>query len=409
LYYVAADCASRLGRAADAAQYAAKAKAASPDYVFPFRLEHEGVLTRAIARDPGDARAPYYLGNLLMDVQPERAVAAWESAARLEPTFAMVHRNLGWAAARAGTDLRHAIRYYERAVAADASEPVYFYELDRLYEAANTPAAARLTLLEAHKDTIAARDDATARLVGLYVLQGRYDDALNILRGRTFHTWEGGTRFLVHSQYVDAHLRRGRERLAAGRHAEALADFEAALEYPPNLGAGRPERGGRAGEALYLAGLAHEALGRASAARQAWLRAAADVPSVAAPGGREARPPQYFAARALERLGDTARARAIFGALVSTGRRELSAAPPQDFFAKFGERPAGASRQADAHYLLGLGLRGLGREQEAREAFTRALERNVNHLGAMTAMRDPRADSRGSLFRPGGSQRPRQE
>ena len=36
------------------------------------------VLERASAADPTDPRAPFYLGNLLYDLQPDRAIAAWE-------------------------------------------------------------------------------------------------------------------------------------------------------------------------------------------------------------------------------------------------------------------------------------------------------------------------------------------
>ena len=41
-----------------------------PNYVFPFRLEEVKVLQAAMQANPADARAPYYLGNLLYDRQP---------------------------------------------------------------------------------------------------------------------------------------------------------------------------------------------------------------------------------------------------------------------------------------------------------------------------------------------------
>jgi tetratricopeptide (TPR) repeat protein len=244
VFYVAADAAERLGRGDDAARLAARARQASSDYVFPFRLDHIPVLRRAMARDPQDPRAPYYLGNLLMDIQPEAALEAWRRAAGLDPSFAMVHRNLGWVAARRQGGTADAIAHYERAVNADAREPVFFYELDKLYEVANTPPAARLAALDRHRDTVALRDDATARRVRLLVQLGRYDEALSTLRARRFSTWEGGTRFLVHDEYVDALLLRGHQRFRAGQYARALEDYRAALEYPPNLGVGVPRAAG---------------------------------------------------------------------------------------------------------------------------------------------------------------------
>ena len=106
-------------------------------------------------RDPKDARAPYYLGNLLMDIQPEAAIEAWKTAEKLDPSFAMVHRNLGWAAARRDATLDNAITEYEKAIAADPKEPVFYYELDRVYEVANTDPQKRYAMLDAHRHTLA--------------------------------------------------------------------------------------------------------------------------------------------------------------------------------------------------------------------------------------------------------------
>jgi hypothetical protein len=47
--------------------------------------------------NPRDARAPYYLGNLLYDWQPEEAVRLWETSAAINPSFSIVHRNLATA------------------------------------------------------------------------------------------------------------------------------------------------------------------------------------------------------------------------------------------------------------------------------------------------------------------------
>jgi len=53
-------------------------------------------LQLAISSNPGDARAPYYLGNLLYDRRRHReAIALWEQSARLDPSFSVVWRNLG--------------------------------------------------------------------------------------------------------------------------------------------------------------------------------------------------------------------------------------------------------------------------------------------------------------------------
>ena len=77
-----------------AEDYAMAAKMPS-DYVFPFQNEAIEVLNAAMKANPNDAHAPYYLGNLLFDSQPDEAITLWQSSAALDPSNAIVHRNLG--------------------------------------------------------------------------------------------------------------------------------------------------------------------------------------------------------------------------------------------------------------------------------------------------------------------------
>ena len=62
------------GNAKKASEYYRKAGKMPPDYCFPFRTETIDVLRSAMDNNPSDALAPYYLGNLLYDHQPERAI-----------------------------------------------------------------------------------------------------------------------------------------------------------------------------------------------------------------------------------------------------------------------------------------------------------------------------------------------
>jgi tetratricopeptide (TPR) repeat protein len=69
-----------------------------PDYCFPNRLESINILRQAIQHNPNDARACYYLGNLLYDKkQHQDAIKLWEQARELDDTFSIVHRNLALA------------------------------------------------------------------------------------------------------------------------------------------------------------------------------------------------------------------------------------------------------------------------------------------------------------------------
>ncbi len=350
-----------------------KAAAAFPvDYGFPFQLEFIDILGWAQTAEPGDARAPYYLGNLLFDIQPEAALAAWEKAAALDPKSAAARRNLGLAAARVRNDLPRAIREYEAALTLAPGDPKLYEELDRLYEAAGTAAAKRLALLEKNHKTVALRDDALTREIKLLVQTGKYDKALDYLAEHHFHVWEGGGE--IHGVFVEAHLRRGEDKLAAGKAAAALEDFEAALTYPDNLEVARPEGGGGPARAFHLIGLARKALGRADEARQAFEKAAAMRSGYSDSA--------YHAALALRELGREAAARQALEALAREAGERLKSAPAMDFFEKFGEKQTAAAQASQAHFLLGLARLGLGDKAGAEAELKAALAADPNHAGA---------------------------
>ena len=78
-YYYLGHFYEQLGDTAEAAEYRQLATQMSPDYCFPFQWEAIPVLRRAMELNPKDARAPYYLGNLSFDWQPEEAVKLWKN------------------------------------------------------------------------------------------------------------------------------------------------------------------------------------------------------------------------------------------------------------------------------------------------------------------------------------------
>ena len=166
---------------------------APPRLLLP--LPPRGASPSSSTRSPwtrSDPRAPYYLGNLLYDLQPERAIAEWEKARALDPGFARVHRNLAFAYARARGDL-----------ADGRGQPG---EGGRDREARAAP------LLRARPATSPGRGRrSTARLRGSRRAPRRWraatspaagsrasssstgqpDDAARDPRGRRFHVWEG--------------------------------------------------------------------------------------------------------------------------------------------------------------------------------------------------------------------------
>ncbi len=339
-----------------------------PDYCFPFRLETIDVLRSAISNNPSDALAPYYLGNLLFDNQPERAIKEWEKSRDLDDTFATVHRNLGLVYARTENNITKAIAGLEKAIACDKKDPRVYYELDLLYEAGGVLPQKRLELLEENHRTIIKRDDALSREISLYVLLQQYDKAIELLTNRHFHTWEGGGR--IHNLYVDAHLLRGQKKLKGKRYQDALKDFEAALEYPENLEVGRPKRDRRTCQTHFFIGTAHEALGDTQKAREYFEK------SASVEVGRSEF--SYYKGLAFKKLRQKDKAKKIFDEL----KESAKPGPVVKFFAKFGEKQAHNIKMANTHYLLGLAYLGKGMQAEAKAEFEKALELNINHLWA---------------------------
>src|SRR6185437_4246664 len=126
-----------------------RAAEAAPDYCFPSRLEEMIVLQAAIRANPKDARAPYYLGNLLYDRRRHReAISLWERAAQLDPTFATVWRNLGIGYFNVFGRPPQAKSAFDKAFAADRSDGRVLYERDQLAKRVGISPEERLRKLE---------------------------------------------------------------------------------------------------------------------------------------------------------------------------------------------------------------------------------------------------------------------
>ncbi|MBL7082410.1 MAG: DUF5107 domain-containing protein [Candidatus Aminicenantes bacterium] len=372
LYYYLGYYLEKKGEKDKALEYYKLASKMPPDYCFPFRAESIDVLNVAQKNNPVDACAPYYLGNLLYDIQPQRAIKEWEKSRILDKSFSIVHRNLGLAYARVENDVSKAITSLEEAVACNREEPRFYLELDLLYETGGISAAKRLAVLEKNQNIVLQRDYALSREITLFVQLGKYEEAINLLKSFHFHVWEGGGR--IHNVYVDAYLLRGQAYFTATKYRQALKDFKAALEYPENLEVGRPSRGGRASQVYYFIGTVYEVLGDTRKAKEFYEKSVALKHSWSQIC--------YFQGLAFKKLGREKEASQMFDGLIQSGEERLRATRSMDYFAKFGERQSVMVRRANAFYLLGLGYQGKGELEKAKNEYKKALELNINHVWA---------------------------
>jgi tetratricopeptide (TPR) repeat protein len=365
----------QMGEHDQAIEHYRQASGRDPDYCFPFRLESIRILEAAIKTNPQDAKALYYLGNLLFEIQPEKAISLWEEASEYEQDFSTLYRNLGWAYYKIRKDIPGAIRQYEKAVALDKEDQRLLYELDLVYADGRISPEKRLHILQENHQTIADNNvaDALSREVMLLVQLGRYDEALEVATNNYFRQWEGVSK--AYSSYVDAHLLRGWGHSREGEPEKALEDYLSALEYPENMMVAEPYRGGRSTQVQYFIGTACEKLGDLEKAQDHYQKAA---------GKRQHQgltEIHFYKALALSKLDKNEKADEIFQGLIRLGRDRLQN-PEEDFFAKFGEKQTADDKKADAYYLVGLGFLGQGKNLAAQEELATAVKLNPNHIWA---------------------------
>ena len=386
VYYYLGYFAERRGEAQQAMNYRSQASLQPLDYVFPFQQEMIDVLRSAIAANPTDARAPYYLGNLLYDWQPEEAVALWAKSSVLDPKANITWRNLAMYYAHQPADgsKAKAITYLEKAIAISNIYPTHFAELDQLYKSEGTSVERRLALLEKNQAVVLKKDDALGAMINLKIFSGKTDESISLLKSRIFSLWEGGSAFNTGVAWADAHLIRGLENFKKKQYQKALADFQIALTPPENL---RPENfDARSTQIKYWVGCAYAALGKSGNAMQAWkeivsfekAKTAFDADGI---GNRQAR--RYFAALVRQKMDAKADVENLFNELLDNERNMLARdADNKDYQFISAKKLPSLDERAYPFYISGLGYLGLGNKDKAKERFNEALKISPDFLSA---------------------------
>jgi tetratricopeptide (TPR) repeat protein len=342
------------------------------DYCFPFRRESIPVLAVAIDTHPKDAKAHYYLGNLWYDRQPEKAIQHWHRAVTVNPSLAIVHRNLGWGYYYDHADTAKAIQQYEIAIEMNPQDPRYYYELDMLYERNNTPLEKRLALLEDNHEYVQKREDALIREIIVLVQAQKYDKAIDYLKQYFFHIQEGNRR--LHSTFVDAHLLRGLHLLKEKKYHQAWQDFLQADTYLENHQIGRDENYERIPQIYYYTGVCAQYVDRKEDAEKYFRKVTKHDSKNSAY--------LYYQGMAFRQLGQEQKASKVFDELIRLGEEELQKKVDVDFFSKFGSGQLPHVQQAQAHFMIGLGCLGNNRKNQATQSFQKAITLDVNHSWA---------------------------
>ncbi len=365
------------GNKTEAGNYFNSGKGQSVDYIFPFRLETVKVLETALRYDPSDARAYYYLGNILYDKQPEKAIGYWEKSVEADPALAIAHRNLGWGYYNHSGDGYKAISEYEKALELEKTEPIFYEELDALYEMSNAPVEKRLSLFEGSNEITGKRDDTFARQISVLTLAGESEKAVEYLEGRVFNYREGSSR--VRDIIIDAHLILGIKQMKEGNSKEALENF--LLAQVPEEEATGGRSGNRNIQVNYYIGLAYEAMGNKAKAKNYFTLSAEG-------NSRSSDFVKYYQGMSCLKLGKKAEATEMFNSLVEEGEQQISQRSTQgaDFFAKFGANEAENARLSNAYLIKGLGYKGLGDAKSSAENLNKAIELSASNLYARVEM-----------------------
>lgn len=128
VYYALGYYTRQSGQTEKAKAYYSKASQANPAYCFPNRIEEVVILESALAANPADAKASYYLGNFWYGArQYEEAVKCWETSVQHDDSFPTVWRNLALAYYNKLGQTERALQVMEKAFALDQEDAGYLW------------------------------------------------------------------------------------------------------------------------------------------------------------------------------------------------------------------------------------------------------------------------------------------
>ena len=355
-----------------------------PDYCFPSRLEEIAILEAAMQANPQDAKAPYYLGNLLYDRRRHaEAIVLWEKSARLDGSFSIVWRNLGIGYFNISKKPAQARAAYDQALLVNPGDARLLFERDQLWKRLGEKPARRLSELERFPQLVMQRDDLTVEFCALLNQTGRHVEAMQLLAKRNFQPWEGGEGAAL-GQHVRTQLALGREALAQDDHPCAVTHFEDALKSPPNLGEAKHLLANQS-DIHYWLGVALAVSGEKSKAKQHWRAAANFKGDFQEMSVRAFSEMTYYSALAWGKLGQPGKAKKLFRDLLAYAQQLQKTKAKIDYFATslptmlLFDDDLQYRQATTARFLQAQAWLGLGNCSAAKRLLSTVLRRDPNH------------------------------
>lgn len=375
-YYTMAYFLGKLGDSDEVLDYLGEARSAAGNVDrFPFREETERPLLQAIAEDPKDPVAHFYLGCLLYHSgRSVEATAHWEKAAALDPQDFRSLRALGLAYAELGDDVERSSEKLERAIQVDPTHVRTFNDLSTIYARAGR-FDRQVDLLTRALERSPGDDNLVEGLIAANLIMGDYNQAEEWIRNhrfqprhRTYHLRDK-FRFLRYGQGTRAFNR--------GDYQEALEQFRTALTPPVSLGMDDFQFESTPRVSYYI-GRALESLGQREEAKEAYEKGLFGLEYLS--GDRDSWNSENFhMVLSLERLDRKEEALKLVEQFEAFAESQLEGRNPR--------------YRSEARYLLGLVKKYQRRIDEAGELLKEALQIQPDLLA-------PRLELRGDTLDP---------
>ena len=341
---------------------------------FPARLEDIAVLKCAIANNPADANACYYLGCLYYDrFRYDEAVAMWEQCISRDSTHAKALRNLALAyfdkrgdAASARVCMERALQYRK--------DPRLLFEYQQLLKNTNVSVAERLDVYGRYPELLAQRDDCYLDRIVLLCQQGRYAEAIHAAKIKRFHIYEGGEGNLT-KQHAWMHVLYANELAAAGKAAEAYQVYMNGVNMPKSYGEAKTWFNQEA-HIFYYLGTLLESLGKTKEAANAFEEASVYKAAVSELS--------MFRALALRKLMRFSQAQQVLTEMLESGDNLLKNKDMRSYYGVGSPTPMPFEydivkiNSVNGHILRGYALLGLGRRDEAEAEIAQAATYSPN-------------------------------
>lgn len=364
LYYTLGYYNEQTAQPEKALAYYQKASTLPSDYCYPFRWEEVEILKHAMSMNPIDARAPYYLANLLFEHQPVVAMALWEKALSLDKSFYITYRNLGWATKEISRDYAKALDYMQKAFACNHKDARLLFELDELKDLNKQSPKEKYDFLKKNLAVVKTRSETILRLATRAVEYGKYEEAVRLMDTNFIIESEGARD--MQDNYLNSYTILAMNHSDKGQYARALEYMDKAFAYPVGL-YGRTVYA----RLYYITGTIYQKKGDAELAIENFRKATEVVAE-----RRVDNECTYYRAMALKALGRESEGNQLLQEILDNLNQS-----GQAFFTQFegGERNQD-KRLSNDHYYAGLAYLGLGDKIKAVAEFGKSLEYNPGNV-----------------------------